>query len=180
MTAPTLATIATTFGALSLGAVGGANTVVPDIQRIVVDEQHWMDPATFSHLFAISQIAPGPNILLASLLGWQVLGVMGLLVATVAMLTPSCVLAFFISRLMGRYDGLNVVRAFRLGLAPVAVGLMLASGLVLARGANANLAGWALTAAAAAFVLYVKLNPAWALLAAATIGALAAPTGLFG
>lgn len=179
MTVPTLTKIAATFGSLSIGAVGGANAILPEMQRIVVDQNHWMDAATFSHLFAISQVAPGPNILLASLLGWQLQGLTGLLVATIAMLTPCCLLAFAVSRLLARYDGLSLVRAVRMGLAPIAVGLMLASGLVLSRGADANWAGWALSIAAAAFVIYVKRNPAWALLAAAIIGVAATPLGLF-
>lgn len=170
-----LAAIAVAFASMSVGAVGGANAVTPEIQRVAVEQHQWMDSATFAQLFAISQVAPGPNVLLVSMVGWQVAGVAGLLVATVAMLLPSSVMAFAVNRLMTRYDGLTVVRAMRTGLAPIAVGLMLASGFVLSRGANPSLASWLIGAAALVFVLKVNRNPAWALAAAAILGAVAGP-----
>ena len=78
-----LGQIAITFATLSLLAVGGANAVVPDMHRQVVETLGWMDNATFANLFAIAQAAPGPNVLVVSLIGWHVAGFAGLLVATV-------------------------------------------------------------------------------------------------
>ncbi|WP_091737441.1 chromate transporter [Phenylobacterium immobile] len=175
MSARDLVSLTTTFAALSVGAVGGANAVTPEIQRIAVDQQHWMDQATFSQLFAIANTAPGPNVLLVSMVGWQVAGVAGLLVATLAILIPSSLLALVANRLITRYDSLTIVRAIRTGLAPIAVGLLMASGLVLSRGANPTIWAWIIGLAAMAFVLTLKRNPAWALLVAAILGAFAGP-----
>ncbi len=69
------------FAGLSLVAVGGANATVPEIKHIVVDQHHWMADTSFSYLFAISQAAPGPNVLLVSLVGWRLAGIAGLLAA---------------------------------------------------------------------------------------------------
>ena len=73
-----------TFGTISLMAIGGANAVVPEIHRQVVDILGWMDAPTFARLFAIAQTALGPNVMLASIVGWHVAGTSGLLVATLA------------------------------------------------------------------------------------------------
>jgi chromate transporter len=94
--------IARVFAVLSLISIGGANAVLPEIRRQVVDVQGWMNDATFANLFAISNAAPGPNIILVSLIGWQLAGLTGLLVATLAIMIPSCSLAFLAGRAVNR------------------------------------------------------------------------------
>jgi chromate transporter len=148
-----------TFGTLSLMAIGGANAVVPEVHRQMVDVLSWMDAPTFARLFAIAQTAPGPNVMLASILGWHVAGTPGLLVATAAILTPSSVLALACSRGLQRYSGNHIVRIATLALVPIALGLMLASGIVAAFAANAGLIGFAITAATAVVTYRSKVNP---------------------
>lgn len=82
--------IARVFALLSVVSIGGANAVLPEIRRQVVVVQGWMSDAAFANLFAISHAAPGPNIIMASLIGWQLAGLAGLLVATLAIMIPSC------------------------------------------------------------------------------------------
>ena len=84
--------IARVFAVLSLVSIGGANAVLPEIRRQVV-VQGWMSDSAFANVFAISHAAPGPNIIMVSLVGWQLAGIGGLLVATLAIMTPSCILA---------------------------------------------------------------------------------------
>jgi chromate transporter len=52
-----------------------------------------MSSEEFATLFAIAQAAPGPNILIVSLIGWQVAGLAGFLAATVAINAPHCLIA---------------------------------------------------------------------------------------
>ena len=80
-----------TFGLMSLFAVGGANSAIPEMQRVAVDVQHWMSDKEFADLFAISQLSPGPNVLIVTLIGYSVAGIAGALVATVAMCGPTAV-----------------------------------------------------------------------------------------
>ena len=75
MTLQLLLRIAHVFGILSLVSIGGANAVLPEIRRQVVDVQGWMNDASFANLFAISHAAPGPNIIMVSLIGWQLAGI---------------------------------------------------------------------------------------------------------
>ncbi len=82
-----LSQLATTFGALSLLSIGGANATLPEVHRQVVDHLHWMNDETFAKLVAIGQTAPGPNVLVISMIGWHMAGVLGMAVATVAIIS---------------------------------------------------------------------------------------------
>jgi chromate transporter len=162
--------IAATFGSLSLVAVGGANAVIPDIHRQVVDVYGWMNDATFAGLFALSQAAPGPNVLLVSLIGWRVAGLAGLLVATAAILIPAALLALAAGRVVARWAETAWIRAARDGLVPIALGLILASGVVTARAADHSALAFLITGATAGFVLVSGRNPLWALAGATAAG----------
>jgi chromate transporter len=61
-------TLLWTFGLMSLFAVGGANSAIPEMHRVAVDVRHWMDDKQFADLFAISQLSPGPNVLIVTLI----------------------------------------------------------------------------------------------------------------
>src|SRR6202163_1058593 len=95
-------TLAWTFGLMSLFAVGGANSAGPEMHRVAVDVQHWMTDKQFADIFAISQMSPGPNVLIVTLVGYSVAGVAGALVATLAMCGPTAVLAYYVSRFLTR------------------------------------------------------------------------------
>src|ERR1700722_7387303 len=97
-----LLTLAWTFALTSLFAVGGANSAIPEMHRVAVDVQHWMTEKQFADAFAISQLSPGPNVLIVTLIGYSVAGVAGALVATIAMCVPTAVLAYGVSRLLTR------------------------------------------------------------------------------
>jgi chromate transporter len=147
------------FGSLSLISVGGANVLFPTIRKAVVVDHGWLDQQGFAHLFAISQAAPGPNVMIASAIGWRVAGAAGLMVATLAILIPSSVIAIAVGRLMHRADQQRWLTTATSALVPLALGLVLASGLVAARGAGAGLIGYAITASAFGAVMFTKLNP---------------------
>ena len=90
MTAPLLG-LALLFGELSVLAFGGGNSVLPEMQRRVVEVHGWMAAAQFNALFGLAQAAPGPNMMVVTLLGWRVGGLWGAAVATVAIFGPSSV-----------------------------------------------------------------------------------------
>lgn len=173
-----LASIATTFASLSLVAIGGANAVLPEIHRQVVTVLGWMDDATFAHLFAVSQAAPGPNILLVSLIGWQMAGPAGMAVATVAIMLPSSLLALIAGRVVTRWADTVAIRVVKAGLTPVAVGLILASGVVMACAADTGTLDEGISALAAAAVLFSRRNPLWAFAAGAIVRMIVAACGI--
>jgi chromate transporter len=99
----TLRTLAVNFALMSLFAIGGGNSAVPEMQRLVVEVHHWMTDRQFTDLFALAQVTPGPNMIIVTLIGYQVAGVLGALVSTAAMCGPTCVLAFCIGGVWDRF-----------------------------------------------------------------------------
>jgi chromate transporter len=155
--------IARVFGILSLVSIGGANAVLPEIRRQVVDVQGWMNDAAFANLFAISHAAPGPNIIMVSLIGWQLAGLAGLLVATLAIMIPSCSLAFLAGRIVARWSDKRWIVLLKEGLIPVTLGLITASGVSMMRTADHGALTIAISLATAVFVVFSKRNPLWAI-----------------
>jgi len=162
-------TLAGTFGLMSLFAVGGANSAIPEMHRVAVDVQHWLTDKQFADAFAISQMSPGPNVLIVTLIGYAVAGVAGALVATLAMCAPAAVLAYYVSRLLTRSNS-RWPAIIQAALVPLSIGLMGASGLILALTADRSWAGGLLTAVAAVLAFATRLNPFWMLLAGGCLG----------
>jgi len=133
MISSVLTELAWQFALLSFLAIGGVNTLIPEIHRRVVDVEHWMTDTDFAQAFAIAQAAPGPNLLIVSLIGWKVSGVLGALVATAAICIPSSLLTFAVAHVWDRFREAPLRAAIQHGLAPVTVGLVLATGYILAR-----------------------------------------------
>lgn len=168
--AGTLWSIAATFGLMSLFAVGGANSAIPEIHRIAVDVHHWLTDKQFADVFAISQLSPGPNVLIVTLIGYQVAGVLGALVATLSMCGPTAVLAFYVSRLLARSQHARWPGVLQAALVPLSIGLMSASGLVVILTADTSVAAYLITAAAAVLAFATRLNPLWLLVAGGVLG----------
>lgn len=166
----TLVTLALHFALLSLLAVGGANAVVPEMHRQAVDVAGWMTDRQFAELFAIAQVAPGPNIIIVTLIGFQVAGVAGALVATAAMCGPSCLLTYFAGGAWERFRYARWRIVIQAGLVPVSVGLIAASALVLARTADTGWVAVGLTLATAGVGYFTCLHPLWMFAFAAAVG----------
>lgn len=119
------------FAPLSLATIGGGQTIVADIHRQVVEVHHWMTGSQFVDVFAISRMAPGPGSLLVTLIGWEVAGLPGAIVATIAIFGPTLVLIYATARLWAKYRGAQWQIAIEAGLRPIAAGMILAATYVL-------------------------------------------------
>lgn len=170
--ADTLLILATQFLLLSLLAVGGANAVLPEMHRQMVEVHGFMGDRQFAQLFAIAQAAPGPNVLVVTLIGWQVAGPLGALVATIAMCGPTSLLAYFVGGVWDRFRHARWRRAAQAGLIPLTVGLVASAGFVLAQGASRSPGALALTIASAAVLFFTRLSPLWMLAAGGLLGLL--------
>ncbi|MFD0667324.1 chromate transporter [Ramlibacter sp. MAHUQ-53] len=171
------------FASLSLLAVGGAITTAPDMHRWLVDQQGWLGEEQFSTSIAIAQAAPGPNILFVALLGWNVGqnaaglpgAALGLLLAMTGIMVPSSVLTYVAAQWGHRNRDRLGVRAFKLGMTPIVVALLVATGWILATGGRYDLSGWPLWAVSIVTALVVwrtRIHLLWLLGAGALVGAL--------
>jgi len=162
------------FVSLSLLAVGGAITTAPDIHRYLVDEQHWLTHYQFTSSVAIAQGAPGPNVMFVALIGWNVgmnaaagmsptptmlyavmLALLGVLVTMVGIIVPSATLTFFSTQWAHKNRDLRGVRAFKAGLAPLVMSLLVATGWLLTGNHDNYLEDWPMWALAAVTTVIV-------------------------
>lgn len=160
----------TAFLTAAFFSIGGASALIPEFHRQIVDLNGWMNDADFVRSVALAQIAPGPNMLIVSLIGWHVAGLVGLVVSTLAILGPPSVLALVVGRGLHRLSGATWLKVVKTSLGPVVVGLMLASGLITSRAADHDIAGVALTLGAGAFAIFVKRNLLWVIAGGAITG----------
>lgn len=179
------------FGLLSLLSVGGAISTAPDMHRYLVAQQGWLSDGQFSAAIAIAQAAPGPNVLFVGLLGWSIglnaagappygwhdyaLALLGLGLAMLGMVLPSSLLTLTVTRWAQRHHHWRGVRAFKAGMAPLVVALVLATGWLLAsahRQPARDWPLWLLSACAAALVWRTRVHLLWLIGAGGALGAL--------
>ena len=173
---------------LSLLCVGGAISTAPDMHRFLVEQQHWLNDAQFNASIAIAQAAPGPNVLFIALLGWNVglnaggmlAGCAGIAVTMLGIMIPSSTLTYVTAQWSHKNRQLRAVRAFKQGMAPIVVALLIATGWILASANSTtgpgsistlqNWPAWLLTAISAVIVWRTKLHLLWLLAAGALLG----------
>ena len=166
---------------LSLLSVGGAITTTPDMHRYLVEENRWITDSQFNASIAIAQAAPGPNVLFVALMGWNVginsggflMGLLGVLVTMLGIMIPSTTLTYFASQWGHRNRNLRWVRAFKQGMGPIVIALLVATGWVLTSAHNDPARDWKLwllTAVAAEVIWRTTLHLLWMLGGGAAVG----------
>lgn len=178
MTAADLFGLFSHFLVLSLLAVGGAIATAPDMHRYIVTEHHWLSDSQFTSSIAIGQSAPGPNLLFVAVLGWNVAGPLGAFATTSGILLPSTVLSLWATRWGMQRRETRGVRAFTSGLSPLTLGLLLATGWLLAepyvRDPQYRWGALALIAITVLVMMRTRWSPMWLV----ALGALAGVLGL--
>ncbi|MBK9134348.1 MAG: chromate transporter [Betaproteobacteria bacterium] len=159
------------FLLLSLLAIGGAITTAPDMQRFVVGERHWLTEAQFNASVALAQAAPGPNVLFVAVVGYNVGGLAGAFATMVGTLLPSTLLTLRASHWNAANATAWPVRALHAGLAPVTIGLLLATGWILFEPQAGDWASAALALGTIIFMLRTRLSPMWPIACGAIAGA---------
>ncbi|WP_250474454.1 chromate transporter [Caballeronia sp. GAFFF1] len=165
-----LFSLAAIFSQLSLLAFGGGNTILPEMQRQVVQVHHWMTKADFSALFALAQAAPGPNMMVVTLIGWHVAGWPGVVVTSLAKFGPSSLVTILALHAWEQFKDRPWRRYVQLGLAPITVGLVAASALLIAEASDRAAVLVGITATVAVLAYKTKLHPLWLLAGGALIG----------
>jgi chromate transporter len=156
------------FAPLSFLSIGGGASIIADIQHQTVSVNHWLSQAQFLDDYAISKGAPGPTSLIVTLIGWQVAGLPGAVVASLAIFVPSAIVFYGLTVLWRRHAFARWRDRLARGLAPVSVGLVLASSYSVMI-ANGGALSWAVTGAATVLLMMTRLNPMLLLAGGATI-----------
>jgi chromate transporter len=179
------------FLSLSLLAVGGAVITAPDMHRFLVDENQWLTEQQFSSSIALAQSAPGPNVLFVGLMGWNVglnagaglgggwitvaLSALGLVLSLLGIMLPSSVLTYTTTRWAHKHRDNRAVKAFKLGMAPLVIALLISTGWLLTASHNQAARDWPLwllTLASVGLVWRTRMHLLWLIGGGAVIGAL--------
>ena len=165
-----LATLAVQFAVIALLSFGGANAVLPEMHRQAVELHSWVNEQQFADMFAISQVVPGPNVMIVTLIGFHLAGVLGAVVATLAMCGPTAGLAYLLGRAWDRFTDAGWRTVVQAGLVPISVGLVAASAVVLTRTTSVNVPAALVVLATAAITYWTRWSPLWVIAAAALLG----------
>lgn len=163
------------FFSLAFVAFGGASALLPELHRVVVEQRQWLDSTTFIQLFAIAQAAPGPNVLVVTLIGWEIAGVKGAIAATLGMCLPMSAVIFL---LFGHWERFQKARwriALQQGIAPLAVGLITASGVLITQALHPSVFVLLLVSGTVAITLKTRIHPLWLIAAGAFLGMVRIP-----
>lgn len=160
------------FMLLSLLAIGGAITTAPDMQRYIVGEHRWLTDAQFTASVALAQAAPGPNVMFVAVIGWNIGGLAGVAATLAGSLLPSTTLALAATRWGAARREAIGVRAFTAGMAPLTIGLLLATGWVLTEPVRGSTGAMLLVPLTALLLLKTRLSPIWLVAGGALAGAL--------
>lgn len=162
----TLLILAGMFLSLSLIAVGGGNSVLPELHRQSVSEYKWMDGSQFVDVFAITRATPGPSMLICSVIGYKAglpygtgFAVLAAVVATFCFFLPSFVLTHTVSRLYERFLHAKWHEPIQQGFEAVTLGLLFAASFILAKSADPKPIEWVMTFTSALLVTFTKVNP---------------------
>ena len=173
------------FLMLSMMSLGGAISTTSEMQRYLVERQGWLSQTQFADSVALAQSSPGPNVLFVALLGWNVglntgsmtaaLG--GVVISMIGIMLPSTVFTYQVAQWAHRNRQLRAVRAFKQGMAPLVIAMLLSTAWLLATGGGkgggqfAHWPLWLLTAVTAIVIWRTRLHLLWMLAAGAVLGA---------
>ena len=160
------------LSAFSLIAFGGVNALLPVLFDLAVNQEHWIDVQTFSDYFAIAQAAPGPNFMTVTLIGWHVYGVLGALLATLAIAWPSSIMIYFLERFIMRMKNPLSKKTIQYAAAALAIGLVLSSAFEIALQINHSLAAYILTLGTIAITLLTRWHPLYLIAIGGALGVL--------
>ncbi len=146
---------------------GSGLAIVPLLEGEVVQHFHWLTHPEFMDALAIGQITPGPVVITATFIGYQLTGTLGAVLATVAIFLPGFLNMLWIVPKLWKYvDGRPGTQGFSDAALPAVVGGIVATALRLA---VTQVHGWQDVAAAlvALALLIIAKAPAWAVIPAA-------------
>jgi chromate transporter len=166
---------------LSLMSIGGAISTTPEMHRLLVEQHQWLTQAQFNESIAIAQAAPGPNVLFVALMGWNVgqnagstlASLLGVCVTMVGIMLPSTTLTYLAAQWGHKNRQLRAVRAFKQGMAPTVVALLISTGIILGsahRDVTTDWPLWTLSIASSLIIWRTRIHLLWLLAAGALLG----------
>lgn len=143
---------------LSFLSIGGGQSIIPELHHQSVQVYGWLTNSEFLDLFALTRLTPGPKSLLISLIGWKAAGLLGALVATIAIFMPTMLLVYFLAKVWRQYENTRLIKAVEQGLAPVAAGMILAATATMIQASQGGVWSWLVTLITTILLFSVRIS----------------------
>ena len=163
--------LAATFAVLSLLAVGGGTAVLPEMQ-VVLANQFNIDHLHFVQVYSIGQLAPGPNMLMVLVFGFQIAGFIGSLIVLLSFFLPSSALCYFAGRIWVRVGENPWRRAVQNALEPISIGLMASGVYAVAKASIIGPITITLCLTSLYLIMKTKINPVFVILGIGLVGSI--------
>lgn len=158
---------------LKIGAFsfGGGYAMLPLIQEEIITKNGWLSLKEFIDVLAISQMTPGPiAINSATFLGYKIGGILGAVVSTLAVVTPSLVIILLIAHFLRKFKESKYIGWFFKGLRPVIIGLIASAAILVAKNTIIDVKSLIITLAIFYLITYKKLHPILCIVIAGVLG----------
>ena len=122
------------FFKTGLFAVGGGMATLPFLYDMSARHPDWFTTAQLADMIAVSESTPGPiGMNMATYVGFRTAGILGGLITTLGLVTPSVIIILIIARVLKQFRENKYVDAAFYGLRPCSVGLIAAAGLLVVK-----------------------------------------------
>lgn len=156
------------IGAFSFG---GGYAMLPLLKKELVEKHGWIETADFIDILAISEMTPGPiAINSATFLGYKVGGILGALLATLAVVLPSFIIISLIHKFMNKFKNSKYVDWTFRGIRPVVLGLIGAAAITVGRTSFVDIKAVIIATLLFYLVTFRKINPILAIILAGVLG----------
>lgn len=168
--APKNIQIISTFSGISLTLFGGGYVVIPALHELFVENLGWLTSAEFADGIAIGQITPGPIFITATFIGYKVAGIMGALLATIAMFTPPMVLTVLLSRFVKTLNQSTLVKAAMKTVRAAVIGMIFASAVTIGQTISVSIVSVAIFLVAFYISFKYTISPVYLIIGSGVAG----------
>jgi chromate transporter len=153
-----------TFLKIGSLAFGGGFTAIPLIQHVIVDGMRWLNLTAFRDGIALGQITPGPVFITATFIGFKVQGIIGALVATIGIFTPSLAAIILVGRAHAKIKNHKIVKVIIKGFLSGFIGLLLAIVYLFGVQSLISWQTWTIFTISTAYLIGWKKDAIWLIL----------------
>ena len=166
-----LKNIVLTFSGISISQFGGGYVVIPAMQKIIVDNWHWLSAKEFADAIAMGQVTPGPIFISATFIGYKLAGFWGAFIATIAIFLPASLAMIFCTKFMERTKNAPAVIAAFKAISPAVIGMIFSSAITIMKTSDGNVfISLAIFLAVLGIIIKFKVNPVYAIPVAGIAG----------
>jgi len=159
------------FFKIGLFTFGGGLSMIPFIQKSVVEKNKWMSEDEMIDMLAISESTPGPiAINCATFVGYRVGKIRGAILSTLGVVLPSFIIILIISLFYEKFIEVKVIKWAFLGIKAGVAALILNAGLKILKKTEHNLFSFAIMLLAIEIALFTSIHTVFVIIFGLVVG----------